>query len=339
MKKHRKSSSGKNSTFSVQRLFSKAFTAALNPELLGLQGLTLLLSLLAFVVFTFGMGLVVFLTTIFSLSTGIFPIAVFTILLGIAIWVLGIMSINAFLNGVQFHLGMQAVSRKPLDLHLAWKLSSARWHDALLVQGSIAAIVVGLIVLSLIPSFFFPSAPSIIDAIRNPSGLGQRIPITLLVLGIFLFLLEPFLIMAPPIAYFENAKPTSVFDRVRKYVNLHYQQVLLSVILLVLITTFVNILADLVTGIPFSQVPVKEAAFSFVLVSGFSFIVQIIAILFSFTLAICTQTLMYLHVGKPQANNVFVTKGLVSRTLSSLARSHPRHSPYLPAKWKKPGKK
>ena len=44
-----------------------------------------------------------------SLATHALPVALFVLTFGLVLWVLGMLAINAFVSGVQFHLALQAI--------------------------------------------------------------------------------------------------------------------------------------------------------------------------------------------------------------------------------------
>lgn len=326
-------------TFSYTKLFSKAIANALNTNLLLLQGMILALSFLAFVGFSSFMVLMVFLTSLLSISSGFVPFAVFVVLFGFVIWILGMLAINAFANGVQFHLAMQAVSKRPLDINLAWKLSSARWRDAFIAQGSLLGFLVGLLVLSFMVSILFSGSADLAWALVNPSLWGQVGYPALLAMGLLLVALQPFLLMLFPIVYFEETKPTQVVNKLKSYVTPHYFQLLGTIVLLLILNLVVSTIAEYAMSIPTSQTPIRGTALTYVVFSGFALVVQALALLFTFTVSLNTQTLLYLHAGKPQPNTQFVTTGQLSTAISNLARSHPSHMGYLPVKWKKLGGK
>ncbi len=323
--------------FSYSKLFSKSISNSLNVHLLMLQGMLIALSLLAFVAFSSFMVLMVFLTSMLSISSGFMPFAMFVVLFGFAIWVLGMLAINAFMNGVQFHLAMQAVTKRPLDLNLAWKLSSARWRDAFVIQGSMLGFFVGLFVLSLIVSFIF-SGNAQIWSLINPFNWAQAGAPTLVTMGLLLVALQPFLLMILPLTYFENTQPHDIVGKLRRQIIPHYFQLLGTIVLLMVLNIVINSIAEYATTIPL-QTPLGDRALTFVIFSGFAFLIQVIALLFTFTNNLNAQTLLYLHIGKPQASTQFVTTGAFSTALSKLAHSHPSHSGMLPVKWKKLGAK
>ena len=326
-----------HTSFSYSKLFGKSISSALNVELLLLQGMTLVLSVLAFLVFTGFMGLIVYLAILPSLASGFLPVSVFVVLFGFAVWVLGMLAINAFVNGVQFHLAMQAVTKKPFDLNLAWKLSSARWRDAFVVQGSLLGFIVGLFVLSLIVSLLVSGNINVLSVLFQPANWTGSALATILVMGLLILMLQPFLMMMLPIVYFENTKPLQITQKLHEYVKPHYWALFGTLILLIILNVFLTSIADFATQLPATQSPVRETAVTFVIFTGFAFLVQILAILLTFTINLNTQTLLYLHVGKPEANTQFVTQGPLSTALSQMARSHPSHSGMLPVKWKTPG--
>lgn len=301
------------------------------------QGMLIALSLLAFVAFSSFMVLMVFLTSMLSIASGFVPFAMFVVIFGFAIWVLGMLAINAFMNGVQFHLAMQAITRKPLDLNLAWKLSSARWRDAFVIQGSMLGFFAGLFVLSLIVTYIFSGNVQVWSFI-NPMHWSLAGAPTLVTIGLLFVLLQPFLLMILPITYFEQTSPQDIISKLRRYVSPHYLQLLGTIVLLMVLNITINTIAEYATTLPL-QTPLGERALTFVVFSGFAFLVQIIALLFTFTNNLNAQALLYLHIGKPQPVVQFVTTGALSNAISNLARSHPSHTGMLPVKWKKLGAK
>ncbi len=323
--------------FAYSKLFSKSISATTNVQLLLHQGMILALSMLAFAGFSGFMFLMVFLTSMLSIASGFPPFAVFVVIFGFAIWILGMLAINAFANGVQFHLAMQAVTKRPLDLNLAWKLSSARWRDAFVVQGSVLGFFVGLFVLSLIVSFFVSGNANLLWTLINPAPWSQAGLPAILTMGLLFVALQPFLLMMLPIIYFEQTKPSQMVHKLRSYVTPHYVQLLGTIVLLIVLNLIIITITDLVTTIPISQTPIRETALTFVVFSGFAFVAQILALLFTFANNLNTQALLYLHIGKPQTNTQFVTTGKFSTALSKLAHSHPSHSGLLPVKWKRLG--
>lgn len=325
--------------FSYSKLFNKSITSALNVQLLLHQGMMLSLSLLAFVGFSLFMFLMIFLTSMLAAASGFVPFAIFMIIFGVAVWVLGMLAINAFMNGVQFHLAMQAVTKRPLDLNLAWKLSSARWRDSFFVQGSLLGFFVGLFLLSFIVSFIFSGNANAVWILLNPLSWAQIGLPTILTMGLLLVALQPFLLMVLPIVYFEQTKPLHIVKKLQNYVTPHYFQLLGTMVLLLILNLVITTITDYVTNLPISQTPIRETALTFVVFSGFAFVVQILALLFTFTNNLNAQALLYLHIGKPESNTQFVTTGPFSTALSKLAHSHPSHMGYLPVKWKRLGGK
>lgn len=326
-------------TFSYSKLFGKAIGNALNVHLLLWQGMLLALSLLAFVGFTSFMVLMVFLTTMLSIASGFTPFALFVIIFGFAVWVLGMLAINSFVNGVQFHLAMQIVTRRPLDINLAWKLASARWRDAYFAQGSLLGFVVALFVISLTVSTFLAGNANILNVLMTPSLWFQSGLASVLAMGLLFVALEPFLLMLLPIVYFENTKPLQITQKLRAYVVPHYFQLLGTLVLVLILNVVVSTIADFATTLPLTTLGLGRTVLTFVVFSGFGLVVQAIALLFTFTVNMNVQTLLYLHIGKPQPNTQFVTTGTLSTALSKLAHSHPSHSGLLPVKWKKLGVK
>lgn len=331
------STSGNHAPFSFFRLFSKSISSALNVHALLLQGMTLALSLLAFVLFTAFMGMTVFLTSILSIASGVFPVAIFVMLFGFAIWILGLLAINAFANGVQFHLVMQAVSKRPLDINLAWKLSSARWKDAFVVQGAVLGFIVSMFILSLIVSLIVSGSAQWALVLLNPSSWSSAGWITVLIVGGLVVLLQPFFMMLLPITYFDSVSPSHVVERLRKQVRPHYIQLLATLVLLVALNMIVSAISDTVVSLPFSSSTINDTAATFVMFSAFALLVQVLTVLITFTINLHTQTLLYLHIAPPKEHVPFVTKGTVSTALSRMAHSHPSHSGMLPVKWKTPG--
>lgn len=329
--------SKKITPFSLRRLFGKAIPLSLNVELLAAEGATLAISLLAFVGFSLAMLLIIGVSFLLVSGIGFFPIALFVVVLGLALGVLGLMGINTFIAGVQYHLAMQGVTRKPMDVGLAWKLSAARFRDAFIVQGSLFALVFSIAFLALLPAVLLLDAPTLLAAFASPSALLAHAPLTLLVLCIFFLFIQPFLVLALPVAYFENATPTLVLARVQKYAYPHYMGILGVVIVLAFITGLSNTLVDWVTNFPLAQNLVRGTASLFVIASGLGFLLQIAALLFAFTLNLVTQTLLYLHMGRPQEQNTFRSSHPVAQMLSGMVHTHPRHARFLPVKWKTPG--
>lgn len=327
-------------TFSYSKLFSKAIASALNTHLLLWQGMMLALSLLAFVGFSSFMILMVFLTTTLSIASGFVPFALFVVLFGFAVWVLGMLAINTFINGVQFHLAMQSVAKRPLDVNLAWKLSSARWRDSFFVQGSLLGFVTGIFVLSLVVGTLISgSGASILNILMNPDLWFKSGLASVLAMGLLFVALEPFLLMMLPIVYFENTKPIQITQKLRSYVTPHYFQLLGTLVLLLIFNLVVTTIADYAITLPLMSAGLGKSVLTFVVFSGFGLIIQVIALLFTFTVNLNVQTLLYLHVGKPQLDTQFVTTGTLSTALSKLAHSHPSHSGLLPVKWKRLGGK
>ncbi len=325
--------------FSYTKLFSKSISNALNVELLLLQGMMLALSLLAFVVFSSFMGLVVFLTAILSFSSGFPPLGIFVLLFGFAVWALGMIAINAFLNGVQYHLSMQAVTRKPFDLNLAWKLSSARWRDAFYAQGSLIGFFVGLFILSFIVSIIVSGNANWAGILLHPNlwSVAGLAPILVIVLA--LLTLQPFFLLMFPIVYFEHTKPLEIPRKLHAYVKPHYYHLMGAILLLIGINLLITRIADVMAILPAAQSPVRDTALTFVLFTGFAFFVQVVSIVVAICINLNTQALLYLHIGKPDPKTHFVTQGKWSTAVSKLAHSHPSHSGYLPVKWKRMGTK
>lgn len=328
-----------NTPFSYSKLFSKAISNALNVPLLLWQGMLLAISLVLFVIFTAFMGQMIFFTVMLAFGSGFFPFALFMIIFGIAVWLMGILAINAFMNGVQFHLAMQAISKRPLDIDLAWKLSSARWRDAFFVQGSMIGFFVGITILALVVSIVVAGNANAMLTILNPAQWSQAGFPGVLAAFLAVVALLPFLLMMLPIVYFEQTKPTHIVQKLRDYVRPHYFQLLGTIVLLLVLNLVVTTIADYITTVPVSQTPLRETALTFVVFSGFALLVQLLALLFTYTINLNAQTLLYLHIGKPKENTQFVTMGKFSTALSNLARSHPSHAGLLPVKWKKLGGK
>ncbi len=326
-------------TFSYSKLFSKAIANALNTHLLLWQGMLLALSLVAFVGFSSFMLLMAFLTTLLSVASGFAPFALFVIIFGFAVWVLGMLAINAFVNGVQFHLSMQTVTRRPLDINLAWKLASARWRDSYMVQGSLLGFLVIIFVISLTLTTIISGNADIVQVLMTPSTWFTSGWATILSMGLLFVALEPFLLMMLPIVYFENVKAMQITQKLRSYVLPHYFQLLGTLVLLLILNLIISTIADYATTLPMTQLGLGRTVLTFVIFSGFGLVVQAVALLFTFTINLNVQTLLYLHIGKPQPNTQFVTTGTLSTALSKLAHSHPSHSGMLPVKWKKLGGK
>ena len=239
-------------SFSYSKLFSKSISAAANVQLLLQQGMVLALSMFAFVGFSGFMFLMVFLTSMLSIASGFAPFAVFVVLFGFAIWILGMLAINAFANGVQFHLAMQAVAKRPLDLNLAWKLSSARWRDAFVVQGSVLGFFAGLFVLSLIVSFIVSGNANLMWTLINPLTWSQAGFPAILAMGLLFVALQPFLLMMLPVVYFEQTKPVQVVHKLRNYVTPHYFQLLGTIVLLIILNLIITTIADFAATVPIS---------------------------------------------------------------------------------------
>jgi hypothetical protein len=326
-------------TFSYTKLFSKAISYSTNTHLLLWQGMLLALSLFAFAIFTSLMMLVAGLTTVLSFAFGFWPLALFVIIFGFAVWVLGMLAINAFMNGVQFHLSMQAVAKRPLDINLAWKLASARWRDSYLVQGSVLGFIVIIFILSLALTTIVSGNADVVRVLMTPSTWFSSGLATILSMGLLFVALEPFLLMMLPVVYFENVKAIQITQKLRSYVLPHYFQLLGTLVLLLILNVVVSSIADYASTLPFTQLGLGRTILTFVIFSGFGLVVQAIALLFTFTVNLNVQTLLYLHIGKPQTNTQFVTTGTLSTALSKLARSHPSHTGMLPVKWKKLGAK
>jgi hypothetical protein len=314
------------------KIISTGISRTLNPSLLALQGMMLIISIFSFVVFSAFMLLGVFFAAILAIATGFFPIAIFVGLFGIALWLLGMMAINAFTGGVHFHLAMQAATHKPIDLNLAWKLSSARWKDATIIQGCLVAILLTAFVVSTLAVFVFSGNGSLGAWLSQPSLVRNLVGVSMLVMAALLFVLQPFLLLLLPTTYFEDVRPTQIFQRVNGYARPKYWPLFATAIGIILVNVLINVLSETLAQVPSSA----NAPLSLVVYATIATLIQLGAILFSFTATICIQTTAYLYHGKPKPHTQFVSKGIVSHHLVRMVHSSPHHSGYLPIKWKQP---
>ncbi|MDP2666588.1 MAG: hypothetical protein Q8P05_03750 [Candidatus Diapherotrites archaeon] len=316
----------------------RALGIATHIPLLTAQAMIIILTLLALAMFTVFMGVAALGT---ALVLGFPGVGAAAIGLALIIWVIGIIGINAFANGIQYHITMQTISKKPIDISLAWKLSSARVGDAFVLQSILLIFFLILLGLAFLP--ILVSLPSISTVLANPLQMGLMIGPLFLGLFAVLIILSPFLMLFLPIVFFEDAHPGEVIERARKYVKGNYWSILLVLAGLVFINIFVSMIADFFSGtmtLPFDK---NQRVLLFVGVVILSFIVQAIATLYATTFSVVTQTLLYLKVGKPPEKVTFITRGAVSYALSRVAGDS-KSTFSLPAssrtpKWKTPKRK
>lgn len=325
---------------SMGNLIGKALSVATRVDLLAMQGAAIVLTVLAMGLFTIVMGIGVLslaVLTGFSLVTLVIGVV------GFVIWLVVIIGIAAFINGAQYHLVLQAVSGKPIDFHSAWRLSSARWVDAFKLQCYIFTGIIFFFLVAFAPAVWsvlknFPSG--LLSVLANPVSFWSSVGFSIILLAALLVLAWPFLILIPPTVYFEQAHPLEIVSRVRKYLDGNYWRAVVFGVFLLVVNSVIGWVADFFS---FSEVvndTVSSAPFVAVLFIGVSFVIQVLAILYTTTFSISAVSLFYLDVGKPKKHHTFVTKGSVSTALSRLARSG-SHSPSVEWKWpeKKPVRK
>ncbi|MFH0970397.1 MAG: hypothetical protein V1776_02970 [Candidatus Diapherotrites archaeon] len=322
-----------NHAFSFWDVFWEGFAHAISPSLLSAQALVLIILIFALLTWTGFMGLGGLLLSIMALSFSSLPLVLFVVLFGLVLWILGIMAINAFVQGIEYHLAMQSVTRKPIDLNLAWKLASARWKDAFIVQGCFSAIIITAFIISSAAIFFFSPEKNIL--LVPPLQWIKALAIAFAVLTGVLVALQPFLLLLLPTVYFENVSPAQVFARIHSYVRRRYVRLLAVAVGIIAINMIIGSIADMAYTIPIE----RTLPFSIIVFAVVATIIQLLVILFTFTLTVCIQTLLYLHVGKPKTATQFVSTGIVGTALSRMTPENPHYSGRLPVKWKSPRKR
>lgn len=316
----------------VVGFFTTGISRTLNPSLLGWQALMLMITVFAFVVIGGFVGLSVFLISLLAASTGFLPLALFIILFGLVIGLLLLMAVNAFVDGVHYHLAMQAIARKPIDFDLAWKLSSARWKDALVVQGSVVAMILAALLVSALASVLIYPPANGLNWLMNPAQWVDVLGVPFIIILALLVAMQPFLFLLLPSVYFESASPAQVLKRLFHYVKPAYWILMLAGLGVIVFNVVIGSLADWVTTLlstgtnPLTVVAMALAAT----------LIQLGAFLFTFSATVSIQTTAYLHRAKPKESVQFVSSGFVSRALASMARNKPHHSGRLPVKWKSP---
>ena len=239
----RSTSSAEGPLNQLSQIFKTGITRTLNPSLLGWQALMLMMTIFGFLVIGGFVALGVVLLSLIAAATGFFPLALFIILFGLVIGLLLLMSVNAFVDGVHYHLAMQAVSRRKIDMDLAWKLASARWKDALVVQGSVVAIILAALLVSILVSAFVNPPGNGWAWVLNPAQWVSTIGVTLIIGIALLVALQPFLFLLLPSIYFENATPSQVFKRLFQYVRPRYWMLLLGAFGVIALNLFVSVAA------------------------------------------------------------------------------------------------
>lgn len=319
----------------LSQIFKTGIVCTLNPQLLGWQALMLMMTVFGFLVIGGFVALGIVLLILIASATGFFPLALFIILFGLVIGLLLLMAVNSFVDGVHYHLAMQAVSRRKIDMDLAWKLASARWKDALVVQGSVVAIILVALLVSILVSTIINPPGNGWMWLLNPAQWVSTISVTLIVGIALLVALQPFLFLLLPAIYFENATPSQVFKRIFQYVKSRYWMLFLGAAGVIVLNVLVSSLADWITSsLIMENTPI------YVIVFGLAAtLVQLVAILFSFSATVNIQTVAYLHVAKPKETIQFTSSDFVSRALARMAKDKPSHSGRLPVKWKSPARK
>jgi hypothetical protein len=334
-KKSRTITPSASSTNTLVEIFKTGITRTLNPSLLGWQALMLMMTIFGFLVIGGFIALGIVLLSLIAAATGFLPLALFIILFGLVIGLLLLMSVNAFVDGVHYHLAMQAVSRRRIDMDLAWKIASARWKDALVVQGSVMAIILAALVVSVLVSMAINPPIGGWSWLMNPSQWLGTIGVTLVIGIALLVALQPFLFLLLPSIYFENASPSQVFKRLFHYVKTRYWLLMVGALGVIGLNILISTLADWVTGyLTMGNTPILVIVFGLA-----ATLIQLGAILFSFSATVSIQTVAYLHIAQPKESIQFVSSDFVSRALARMAKDHPSHSGRLPVKWKSPAKK
>jgi hypothetical protein len=318
---------------SVGSVIAQALSVAARVDLLALQGAAILLAVLAMGLFSILMGIGVLGLV---LITGLSLVSVVILVVGIVLWLAGIIGISAFISGTQYHLVLQAISGKVIDFHQAWKLSSARWVDAFKLQCYIFTGIIILFLLAFAPAVLnilqnFPAG--LLESVSNPASFLGMVGFSILALGILLILIWPFLILIPPTVYFEQAGPLQVIKRVKKYLAGTYWKVLGFGVLLLIVNSVISWIAELFSFSEMMNNAVASAPFLAFFLIGIAFIVQVLAVLYTTTFSLSAVSLLYLDVGKPKSHNKFVTTGVVSSAISKLAL------PKSSVQWKWPEKK
>ncbi|MEK6820919.1 MAG: hypothetical protein AABY11_00785, partial [archaeon] len=280
-------SSSRGNGFSVIHVLSEALSRSLNLNVLGVQAMVLVLLLFAQIVWTGFIGLGVLLITIAFFSTSFIPLIFFGILFGLATWILGIMAINSFLVGVHYHISMQSVTRRVVDLNIAWKLAAARWKDAIIVNGSIAAMILIAFVLSaLVVSWANPAALFPLGAHGSMSQLVNTLALSFLVVSGVMILLIPFFMLIHPTLYFENVSPAKVYSRVSTYMRAHVGKIFLTGVATCLIASLVSGIADGISLLaPMGVSPIFVLAHV-----AFYTCIQLLALVFTLTFVVHAQT-------------------------------------------------
>ncbi len=319
----------------LSEIFKTGIARTLNPSLLGWQALMLMMTIFGFLVIGGFVALGIVLLSLIAAATGFFPLALFIILFGLVIGLLLLMAVNSFVDGVHYHLAMQAVSRRKIDMDLAWKLASARWKDALVVQGSVMAMILAALVVSIIVSTLVNPPGNGWAWLLNPAQWVSTIGVTLIIGIALMVALQPFLFLLLPSVYFENANPSQVFKRLFQYVKPRYWMLLLGAFGVIVLNLLVSALGDWITSsLTMGNTPVFAIIFGLA-----ATLIQLAVILFTFSVTVTIQTVAYLHVAKPKETIQFTSTDFVSRALSRMAKDKPSHSGRLPVKWKSPARR
>jgi MFS family permease len=295
----------------------------------------LMMTIFAFLVIGGFLVLGIILLSLIAAATGFLPLALFIILFGVVIGLLLLMGVNAFVDGVHYHLSMQAVSRRRIDMDLAWKLASARWKDAWIVQGSVNAMILIALLLSLVVSVIVSPPVSGWSWLLNPAQWVDVLAIPLIIGVALLVALQPFLFLLLPSVYFDNATPSQVFKRLFQYVKPRYWMLLVAALGVLGFNLIVSGLAEWAT----QWLSVESAPIVALVLGLFGVLIQLFAILFTFSATVNIQTVAFLHAAKPKEVIQFTSSDFVSRALSRMARDKPSHSGRLPVKWKSPSRK
>ncbi len=331
----RSSSMEKGPVNQLVDIFRTGIACSLNPVLLGWQALMLMMTLFGFLVIGGFVALGIVLLFIIASATGFFPLALFILLFGLVIGLLLLMSVNAFVGGVHYHLAMQSVSRRKIDMDLAWKLASARWKDAWVVQGSMLAILVSALLVSFIVSALFQPPASGWQWLLRPEQWISFLGVPLLIGLALLVALQPFLFLLLPSVYFEGASPSQVFKRIFQYVRPRYWTLMLGSLGVILLNFLVSGIADWFTdSLIAGNTPATIIVFGLA-----ATLIQLGAVLFTFSATVNIQTVAYLHAANPKETIQFTSTDFVARALARMAKDKPHHSGRLPVRWKNPARR